>query len=280
MPSLRLGFERLRRDPAQAPPDSGLNLTVVSRTTSNTGNTGGITGAGAMRRFSWVTLTTFAVISAATVAQAQTLVADEIRTPYPPDDTVVIRRGPYATMPPRAVQGYAVQRYYGGYDEALPPFEVVRIIQSTGFEPLGPPVRRRWFYTISAISPDGEDGRVVVDARTGRIMRFVPAAVSSDDIATSYGPPGPPPLQKMNARTSLRPPMPVPHVASRTPSAGKPEPRTVGTAAPPPQQSATQQPASTQTKAAENKPPAVVKPEPPVVQLQPTRPMPAVQDLE
>jgi hypothetical protein len=161
---------------------------------------------------------------------------------------------------------------------------VVRIIQSTGFEPLGPPVRRRWVYTISAINPDGEDGRVVLDARTGRIMRFVPAAASSGDMATSYGPPGPPqgvppPLQKMNARTSLRPPMPVPHVASRTPSASKPEQRTVG-AAPPPQQSATQQPASTQTKAAENKPPAVVKPEPPVVQLQATQSMPPVQDLE
>ncbi|MEW6641577.1 MAG: hypothetical protein AB1586_13810 [Pseudomonadota bacterium] len=218
----------------------------------------------------------WAAVLATTAVQAQMRVADEIRTPYP-DGSVIARRGPYGPPPPAGAVG-------GAYDEAVPPFEVVRIIQSRGFEPLGPPVRRRWVYTIAAINPDGDDGRVVLDARTGRIMRFLPAEVSDAELINAYGPPGPPPparlqLQKADVRT-LRPPLPVPNVASRTPPplpAPKPEvartpsaePHAVGTA-PPAQQQAAAQPAAA-AKPAEAKP---------AVQLLPTREMPPVQGFE
>ncbi|MBR1221994.1 hypothetical protein JQ557_28605 [Bradyrhizobium sp. U87765 SZCCT0131] len=206
-------------------------------------------------------------------AQAQTRVADEIRAPYP--DTVIIRRGPYAP-PPLAGAGHAGPRDTDGDEEAVPPFQVVRIIRATGFEPLGPPVRRRWVYTISAINPDGDDGRVVLDAHTGRIVRFLPAEVSDAEVVGAYGPPGlpqaPPRSQRADVH-SLRPPLPVPKVASRTPPplpAPKPEaakvpaaePRTVGAAVPVQQQAA----APAAARAA--------------VQLQPTQDMPPVQGFE
>jgi hypothetical protein len=214
----------------------------------------------------------------------KTWVTDEIRPPYPPEAAVIVGRGAY---PPRIET-----RGYGVYDDALHPFEIVRIIRSTGYEPLGPPVRRRWVYTISALNPEGDDGRVVLDARTGRIVRFVPAEVSNDEMIEAYGPPGMPPSpEKANARTSLRPPLPIPHVASRTPAAtsGKSEPRTVGVAPPSSQPGATQAPAqakpadtnsqeakSQEVKASEIK---AAEPKPPV-QLRPTQEMPAAQGLD
>jgi hypothetical protein len=259
-----------------------------------------------MRRFISGWITTFAtgsvLVLTAAAGQAQTRVADEIRSPYPPDDAAIVGRGPYAAVPPPGAIRGGYQGGYGGYDDAMPPFEVVRIIRSTGYQPLGIPVRRRWVYTISAINPDGYDGRVVLDARTGRIMRFVPAEVSDDEVVVSYGPPGQPPapppqyppsIQRMNARTSLRPPMPVPRVASRTPQAttGKPDLRVVG-AAPPPQQPASPQVSSqvstqvssqvkaVDTKAADVKPAEKPVEAKPSVQLQPTREMPPVQGLD
>lgn len=232
----------------------------------------------------WITtsVTTCVVVLGAVAVQAQTLVADEIRTPYPPDSMVVPGRGPYA--PPGAVRSST--------DEAMPAFEVVRIARATGYEPLGAPVRRNWVYTISAIDPDGYDGRLVLDARTGRIMRFIPAEISDEQVIGAYGPPGlppppgPPPVERMNARTSLRPPAPVPHVASRTPQAPKTEskadlktePRTVGSSAPP--QPSTQ--ARPEDARAEVKPAATARAieAKPSVQLQPTQDMPPVQGLD
>src|SRR4051812_29190925 len=56
--------------------------------------------------------------------------------------------GPYAAMPPR----YAPM--------VLPPREVYAIVRENGFSPLGAPQQRGAVYTISAIDPDGEDGRL------------------------------------------------------------------------------------------------------------------------
>ncbi len=207
-----------------------------------------------------------------------------VPAPYARDEAVIVGNG----RPPIARPPGAARRGYEPYDNALPPVEVVRIIRSTGYEPLGPAVRRQWVYTISVITPEGDDGRVVLDARTGRIMRFVPADVSDEEVITSYGPPGVPPpspkanVQKANVRT-LRPPLPVPHVANRAPpaGAGKAEPRTVG-AAPPTTatQSATVQ-AKPEIKPSETKTPDVKPAEPkPGLQLQPTQEMPAMQGVD
>jgi hypothetical protein len=232
-----------------------------------------------MRRVIWGWFAASAVVLAATAVQAQTLVADEIRTPYSSQDEVVVGRGPYAALP--APGGY------GAYEEVIPPFEAVRILRATGYEPVGVPVRRRWVYMVPVINAEGFDGRVVLDAHSGRVVRFIPATFGGEDAVEAYGPPGPPPqtptLQRMNARTSLRPPASVPHVAIRTTpksdarlpaAAAQPVPAAPGQqlAAAPPKSTSD----ATAAKPADARPPAPK----PAVELQPTQPMPPVQGLE
>ncbi len=57
----------------------------------------------------------------------------------------------------------------------LSPPEVYTIVRESGFLPLGIPRQRGFVYTISVIDRGGDDGRLVIDARTGRIIRFMPA---------------------------------------------------------------------------------------------------------
>jgi len=69
-----------------------------------------------------------------------------------------------------------------GYAPALLPIqEVYAIIRDHGFSPLGQPRQRGYSYVISVLDRDGEDGRLVIDARSGRIVRFVPAFQSGGD---------------------------------------------------------------------------------------------------
>ena len=57
----------------------------------------------------------------------------------------------------------------------VPPQEVYTVIRESRFSPLGIPRQRGFVYTIAVIDRGGEDGRLVIDARTGRIIRFMPA---------------------------------------------------------------------------------------------------------
>ena len=96
--------------------------------------------------------------------------------------------GRYAAMPPEApVPGYGPR--------LLPPEEVYTVLRESGFSPLGIPVRRGLVYTISVIDRGGDDGRLVIDARTGRIIRFMPASRMGDNfddaLTVTYGPAGP-----------------------------------------------------------------------------------------
>jgi hypothetical protein len=59
---------------------------------------------------------------------------------------------------------------------ALPPYEIVAIVRSTGLEPLSRPVRHGPIYALHAVDPAGHPVRVMVDARLGRIVRVAPAA--------------------------------------------------------------------------------------------------------
>src|SRR3984885_6670655 len=104
--------------------------------------------------------------------------------------------GPYAAMPPEATMpGY-------GYSPVLlPPREVYTVVRENGFSPLGVPQQRGLFYTIAVIDRGGDDGRLVIDARNGRIVRFIPAYRWGNNL--NEGVP--------------RPPASVPRVASRTP---------------------------------------------------------------
>jgi hypothetical protein len=176
--------------------------------------------------------------------------------------------GPYAAMPPG---------YYG--PRLLPPMEVTAIVRETGYSPLGIPQQRGLVYTISVIDRGGDDGRLVIDARSGRIVRFIPATRMGDnfngDLDLSYGPVGPlPPPTNSSYRRAPRPPLPIPHVASRS-AALLPK-------APP---HARPEAAPAQAAAAKRAEPQSSPPSPtvgvarPSVQILPTQDMPAAQGL-
>jgi hypothetical protein len=70
--------------------------------------------------------------------------------------------------------GYPGAVYPGNHGTGVPPYEVVAIVRSTGLEPLTRPVRSGPAYALRALDPAGQEVRVVVDARNGRIARVVP----------------------------------------------------------------------------------------------------------
>jgi hypothetical protein len=182
--------------------------------------------------------------------------------------------GPYATMPPEAPPpGYGPR--------LLPPSEVHIIAREAGFAPIGIPQQRGLVYTISAIDNAGDDGKLVIDARSGRIIRFIPAYRMGDnfngDLDAAYGAVGPLPLPTNSSyRRAPRPPLPIPHVASRSappktpPHAARPE------AAPAQQSAATAKPAEPQA----SPPSPTVGVAKSAVQIQPTQEMPKAQGLD
>jgi hypothetical protein len=64
--------------------------------------------------------------------------------------------------------------YPPGYAVGVPPYEVVAIVRSAGFEPLTRPFRNGPAYVLRAVDPAGQEVRVIVDARFGQIARVVP----------------------------------------------------------------------------------------------------------
>jgi hypothetical protein len=222
----------------------------------------------------------------ATGANAQVLAPYETgRSPYAVVSDI---EGPYAGMPAEIPAPR-----YGPH--LLPPTEVYTVLRESGFLPLGIPQQRGLVYTISVIDRGGDDGRLVIDARTGRIIRFMPAyrmgGNFNEDFAETYGAVGSlPPVSA--AGGPPRPPASVPHVASRTPPvpmpraapprAGEAKPLAASPAPAPVQQSA----AAVQAKPADAHAvpqvaaPATVEAKPAAPQIQPTQEMPKVQGLE
>jgi hypothetical protein len=238
------------------------------------------------------------VISAGLVLTATTANAQILQAPIDIANSLVTTVsdvvGPYAAMPPEAPgPGYGPM--------LMPPQEVYTVVRESGFSPLGIPRQRGLFYTIAVIDRGGEDGRLVIDARTGRIIRFTPAYGRGENFneedaygpdnrygpAVVYGPAGP--LLPMNpVRGAPRPPASVPHVASRTSSVPMPKapplrkddtrPLSAQPAPEPSQQSAAVQakPAEAPAPAAA---PALAEAKPAAV-IKPTQDMPKAQGLE
>jgi len=202
--------------------------------------------------------------------------------------------GPYAAMPPEA-PGYG----YG--PTLLPPREVYTVVRENGFSPLGVPQQRGLFYVISVVDRGGGDGRLVIDARNGRIVRFMPAyrlgSNVNEEVPVIYGSGTPlPPMS--NARGVPRPPASVPQLASRTTSVPMPKasPLDVKPLAPKlftdkpatdkPAQAPAQQSAAVQVKpadapvASQAAAPAAVETKPAAPQILPTQEMPKAQGLE
>lgn len=67
--------------------------------------------------------------------------------------------------------------------EALPPFEVTTIVRSAGMDPLHRPVWKGGYYVVRAINPYGEEVRVIIHGRNGRIVSIQPVDSQDIDIA-------------------------------------------------------------------------------------------------
>lgn len=237
---------------------------------------------------------------AATAAQAQvpgsgisggTMIAvSDFDGPYGPGE---------AAPPPPPRYGYG----YGYMDRGpapalLPATEVYAVLRENGFSPLGIPRLRGAVYTIAVIDRRGDDGRLVIDARDGRIIRFMPAA-DAYGMAPAYEEPSVAPYRPQSALPPPtmvrggppRPPAPIPHVASRTvplPKTAPPRAKTPVAAAKPAEQTAqpaepAQQTAAVQAKPAEAAPQAAaptVGQAKPSATILPTQDMPAAQGLD
>lgn len=239
------------------------------------------------------------LVLAVSAADAQVLV----RSPYVAASDFEGPYGPPGPPPlPRQGYGYGYGSPYG-YEQApglLPPTEVYAVLRENGFSPLGIPRLRGTVYTIAVIDRRGDDGRLVIDARDGRILRFVPAygagPAYEEGAIAPYGAQGalPPPTAIRSAVP--RPPASVPHVASRsvplpkaaphraeTPVAAKPAVTEPAPQAQPVQAQPAQQTAAVQAKPAEAAPQAAAptvgqaKPAPTIL---PTQEMPAAQGLD
>jgi len=183
---------------------------------------------------------------------------------------------PYAMAPP-AIPG---SRYRYG-PSLLPSTEVYAVLRDNGFSPLGIPRLRGFVYTIAVLDRGGEDGRLIIDARNGRIIRFMPAYRMGDQFneesrVIDSSPGAPPPAHASGS------PRPGPKVASRTVPVPKANPLAAKPAAPEPvKQAAAPAPKPAEIQAAA--PPAVTTgsaPEKPVPQIAPTEEMPKPQGLE
>jgi hypothetical protein len=206
--------------------------------------------------------------------------------------------GPYTgappppPMPPRPY-GYGPDYGYGpppgpygyGPPQLMPMPEVYAVLRDNGFSPLGAPFQRGWTYVIAAMDRGGEDGRLIIDARNGRIVRFVPASRWGEAYdRMGYEAPLPP-AGAMPPPTVIRglprPPGSIPRVASRTvpmPTAKPTTPQSTDTvetkpAAPPSPQATTPPPQANVTV-------GEAKPVPPAPQILPTQKMPAAQGLD
>src|SRR3954454_7574884 len=197
--------------------------------------------------------TALALALAATAAQAQVpgrgamIAVSDFDGPYAPPEA--------APPPPRYSYGYEER---GPAPVLLPSTEVYAVLRENGFSPLGIPRLRGGVYTIAVIDRRGEDGRLVIDARDGRILRFMPAA-DAYGMAPGYEQPAvapyrpqsalPPPTMIRNGPP--RPPAPIPHVASRTiPLPKAAPPRQAPVAAKPAEAATPQAQPVTQTAAA------------------------------
>jgi hypothetical protein len=218
-------------------------------------------------------------------AQAQMLTPEVGRSP---SVSVSDFGGPYAAARPETPGPQ-----YGYGPRLLPPEEVYTVLRENGFSPLGIPRQRGFVYAIAVIDPHGESGRLIIDARDGRIVRFRPGYriennfnednTGSNDQQQALPPP-------THVRGEPRPPRSIPHLASRTVPVPKASPLTnsqplTQPLTQPAPQPAQQQSAATQPKPAEAPaaPPAVTTgsgPAKPVAQIAPTQDLPKVQGLD
>ena len=204
--------------------------------------------------------------------------------------------GPYAAMPPRYREpgpSYSDGPPRDGYGYApaiLPPQEIHAILREAGFSPLGALQQRGPVYTVAAVDRRGDDGRMVIDARSGRILRFTPAyqmgeRIHMDTVARYGSPSASPELPQYrrppfdantggNAPSAAAPPAQQ-KVASRTATVPLPKPPPVRAVATPAKPVAVEKPPVIDKPIAEKPAEPVAAPPPaPVQQSAVTQPAP------
>lgn len=188
----------------------------------------------------------------------------------------------------------------------LAPEEIPRILRQQGFSQLGPVFRRGWVYTVAVLSEDGDDGRLIVDARSGEPIRFIPAMHMDtrlrDELDRMYDRPPPPPARFARDPYRDRPrrddpprmadhdaPPSARHHAAPLKRAAKTIARKALKSNPAPAAAAPPKPADPQTAQLSGAPSAAqvpartdARPEPDAarVELNPTEPMPPVQPMD
>jgi hypothetical protein len=212
----------------------------------------------------------------------------------------------YGYRPVPDDEGYGPQYGRGpqyGYGPDLMPLpEVYAVLRENGFSPLGIPRQRGFVYVIAALDRTGQDGRLVIDGRSGQIIRFMPAYRWGFGYERMRYQPGPPPppygeraaLPEPTVITGAPPPpAPTPRLASRSVPMPAQRPVAASKPAETPQQSAAvaMKPADAAqpAQAAPAQPPAAAtSPQPsatigqskPAAQILPTQEMPKAQGLE
>jgi hypothetical protein len=312
--------KQTRRDPAQGPPDSAVTLFAQTKGGFSRSNVTPLKAARRGRHRSMAMklyvgrVMTAGMLVTAIAAAAQARPPQVLPSQIGPSPYVMVSDvgGPDTGM---AAPDYMPPRYAPVM--LLPPQEVYMIVRESGYEPLGMPRQRGVIYTVAVIDSDGEDGRLVIDARNGRILRFLPAFRMGDRMGDDFAadmpnsrPPVPlasvplPPasipsrqaLAPMPPASVPRPLVPVPrHLANRsvgvpppkaTPPVAVAEPKPAAAslaAAPEPAAAAPQQSAAVQPKPAEAASPGVTigqAPAKPSVRIMPTQPMPRAQGLD
>ncbi len=117
-----------------------------------------------VRMHAWAAVAAMLVLPAAASSpvMAQVMAPFEIdAAPSARPEKAVDLGGSYAAIPP---------------DEILPPSAIKDSLRAAGFAPVGTPRLQGGQYRVGAISADGEEGRVMVDGRSGKILRFIPAS--------------------------------------------------------------------------------------------------------
>jgi hypothetical protein len=108
------------------------------------------------------------------------------------------------------------------------PYEVMRMVHASGFEPLAPPLREGTTYVLRATDFRGILMRVVVDGRTGafrEVTRIVPGPGRYGQFyggGPAYGPPGYDAAMASPSDVEAEPPLARPTVAHPAPAATAP----------------------------------------------------------
>jgi len=138
----------------------------------------------------------FTIISAGLVVAAASAQAQSPAPRGMHDTGTSDLSGPYAEMSPAGGPGYGHAPNGDGPNSygprLLPPPEVYTVLRDHGFSARGIPRKHGFFYTVPVTDRRGDNGRLVIDARNGRIARFVPAYRwgAGFGAGLAYGPPG------------------------------------------------------------------------------------------